>query len=379
MFAASVVFFIGSNYSLLSQYQNSFGRRNLRLTTADTVKYYTQDDIMKTSPYFQKFVPRLLVFDGTKFQAYGLAHRETQYFETMRYTYRYIDTIPLLVQALKENFPDRFMPGMPPFELLLSDADSPHSDCVNIKCPTSDFAPMILFGSTLKDDSIFPTLRSFPHPVFTHCLFHYKVNGVEKCDWPQKPRTDIPWDSLIDTVVWRGADWPFLHYHNRFRFEGPYDILQRMETPEWKNGDPKTILQDLSTNLMDKFSPRWRGAIMSARAATDAVPWIDTKFVGGVNAEIHTMLSKLGVNVTGDRMDADVMSNYKYQIDYGGGGGTTWEGTLTKLLMPGVLFHHESKLERRQCVFCCSYRFQIRRIFHFELTHDTVTLTSSRD
>lgn len=28
------------------------------------------------------------------------------------------------------------------------------------------------------------------------------------------------------------------------------------------------------------------------------------------------------------------------QLDIGGGGGTTWSGTLRKLAMPGVLFHH---------------------------------------
>ena len=36
------------------------------------------------------------------------------------------------------------------------------------------------------------------------------------------------------------------------------------------------------------------------------------------------------------------MSQYRYQIDLAGGGGTTWDGTLTKLLMPGLLFHHET-------------------------------------
>ena len=31
-----------------------------------------------------------------------------------------------------------------------------------------------------------------------------------------------------------------------------------------------------------------------------------------------------------------------WDIPFCTGGGTTWEGTLTKLLMPGVLFHHET-------------------------------------
>ena len=36
------------------------------------------------------------------------------------------------------------------------------------------------------------------------------------------------------------------------------------------------------------------------------------------------------------------MSKYKYQIDFGGAGGTSWTGTLTKLVMPGLLLHHET-------------------------------------
>ena len=41
-----------------------------------------------------------------------------------------------------------------------------------------------------------------------------------------------------------------------------------------------------------------------------------------------------------DYMDLETLATYKYQIDIGGGGGTTWSGTLEKLAMPGVLFHH---------------------------------------
>ena len=29
-------------------------------------------------------------------------------------------------------------------------------------------------------------------------------------------------------------------------------------------------------------------------------------------------------------------------LDLGGGGGTTWDGTIRKLMLPGVLFHHET-------------------------------------
>lgn len=303
---------------------------------ADNVRPYSQDSIMKTAPKFPKFVPKLLVFDGNKFQAFGLEHQGTKYFDNMKYTYRYIDTIPMLAHSLQANFPERFQPGSPPFELLFTDADSPHSDCENdgTHCRVADFAPMILFGSVPKDESIYPTLRSFPHPVFMHCLYHYKVNGVEECDWPQTPNANVPWDELTDTLIWRGADWPFLPYiTDRYTFEGPTKIMEQSQKPAWKDMTREGILEDLTGPEKYKtFPPRWRAALMSVQAETgnpENVPWIDTRFVGGMNPEIHAKLAKKGVNVTGDRMDAHEMSNYKYQVDYGGGGGTTWEGTLT--------------------------------------------------
>ena len=39
-------------------------------------------------------------------------------------------------------------------------------------------------------------------------------------------------------------------------------------------------------------------------------------------------------------MTVEDQAKYKYLIDLGGGGGTTWTGTHTKLAMPGLLFHH---------------------------------------
>ena len=34
------------------------------------------------------------------------------------------------------------------------------------------------------------------------------------------------------------------------------------------------------------------------------------------------------------------LAQYKYHINPGGGGGSTWSGTIVKLAMPGLLFHH---------------------------------------
>ena len=39
------------------------------------------------------------------------------------------------------------------------------------------------------------------------------------------------------------------------------------------------------------------------------------------------------------------LAEYKYHIDLGGGGGTTWSGTIDKLAMPGLLFHHVTPMK----------------------------------
>ena len=52
------------------------------------------------------------------------------------------------------------------------------------------------------------------------------------------------------------------------------------------------------------------------------------------------------------------MGKYKYQLDLGGGGGTTWSGVIPKLSMPGVLFHHETAMKD-------SYFDQLKPYVHY--------------
>jgi len=48
----------------------------------------------------------------------------------------------------------------------------------------------------------------------------------------------------------------------------------------------------------------------------------------------------MGLPAAGKYLSMKDLSQYKYHIDLGGGGGTTWSGTILKLAMPGLLFHH---------------------------------------
>mmetsp|Transcript_27403 Transcript_27403/g.78971 ORF Transcript_27403/g.78971 Transcript_27403/m.78971 type:complete len:229 (+) Transcript_27403:681-1367(+) len=48
---------------------------------------------------------------------------------------------------------------------------------------------------------------------------------------------------------------------------------------------------------------------------------------------------------TAEYMGADEMASYRYHIDIVTGGATSWEDTVRKLALPGLLFHHESLMK----------------------------------
>ena len=59
--------------------------------------------------------------------------------------------------------------------------------------------------------------------------------------------------------------------------------------------------------------------------------------------ELYDALQNHGIVITApERLDADELSKFRYHIDLGGAGGTTWSGLFAKLAMPGLLFHHQT-------------------------------------
>ena len=54
----------------------------------------------------------------------------------------------------------------------------------------------------------------------------------------------------------------------------------------------------------------------------------------------YVRMQELGIAAIGDYMSIAEQARFKYHIDLGGGGGTTWTGTIEKLALPGLLFHH---------------------------------------
>lgn len=305
------------------------------------IKLYSQEHISRAAPNMKHVHPRLLVFNGANFEVYNLNHNDVHYRLNDPYPRRGLKAIPLLVHALMQLNPARFEPGQPVFQLLFSDSDSISSPCVNSdsNCPVEEFSPWLLFGSAPANSSEMPTVKAFPHWFYLSCLYEYKMNNVMDCQWPETIDRTVSWDDLRPTLIWRGSDFGFIHLYNEFKFTGPKLIdLANLTT---RNETVQALLQ-----RWDYLTPRWRGVALSVEADLKGESWIDNKFVPSRigDASVHQAFMERNVLVEApSHMTSVDMGKFKYQIDYGGGGGTSWRGSITKLGMPGLLFHHETR------------------------------------
>jgi len=98
---------------------------------------------------------------------------------------------------------------------------------------------------------------------------------------------------------------------------------------------------------------RAAAAASSAADSSKPRPWIDAKFTMGhspayklYDTKFAPFLLDAGSEVaTAEYMGADEMASYRYHIDIVTGGATSWEDTVRKLALPGLLFHHESLMK----------------------------------
>jgi hypothetical protein len=95
--------------------------------------------------------------------------------------------------------------------------------------------------------------------------------------------------------------------------------------------------------------PHWKGVLLTSQAELkerlktngilghgneSSLPWINIKFFRGkVEGRIpnHLKFQEIGITTMGEYISDH--SPYKYHIDLGGGGGTTFTGTISKLAM----------------------------------------------
>lgn len=252
-----------------------------------------------------------------------------------------------MVHALKTNFPKRFKPGQPVFQMVWTTGDYLKTKCVNkdAKCEhTKKFPPIVSFSTMHRDESVLPTVKAFPNPHYITCLYHWKLLDERTCRWEAVDKSP-KWEDLTPTIIWRGSDFrQFLVVYDEYK-NSVNGWLEKTFTENKMANSTQTEIIDTLVEHWSDLSPRWRAAALTLKTQASGAPapqWIDTRFTGASNEGLHKRFKEHGLDVSGQPMDAPAMSKFKYQIDYGGGGGTTWQGTLTKLQMPGVLFHHET-------------------------------------
>ena len=112
---------------------------------------------------------------------------------------------------------------------------------------------------------------------------------------------------------------------------------------EMENGNISP--QDDAASIIEKkgsasIPPRLFAALLS-QAHPDLM---DVKYVTGDEENLQELENLHPGLATVDGMTHCELASYRYHIDLGGNGGTTWTGTIDKLAMPGLLFHHSTPM-----------------------------------
>eukprot|EP00970_Alexandrium_tamarense_P015937 scaffold5763_cov144-Alexandrium_tamarense.AAC.1 len=192
--------------------------------------------------------------------------------------------------------------------------------------------------------------------VFLRALFpqHLNKDSTELVFALSTETVSLTWEDLIPQVVWRGTDHAFLEALLSPRLRRPNfekDVAREMSDIS----DNMTVALDGMRKVYDELVPRWKGVVWTVEAESEAMnktgslPWADMKFSsvmykGAKNdTAYYEQFKNYGISAVGNKMSLEELAKYKYHIDIGGGGGTTWSGTLEKLALPGLLFHHETE------------------------------------
>ena len=255
-----------------------------------------------------------------------------------------------------------------------------------------NFAPILHFGSGFKDGTILPSLVVMPPPPRVHlrCMTEWMIKH-EVCEFllPTQLKKDgtqslgmifgtdinynpndttlniengeIGWYNLINQIVWRGSDFPYLTLLNP-QMRGPeYEIDVEPRVQEYGR-EIGGIIRSLWDSY-DILLPRWKAILITAQAenwarsknmqnamentnSDEVIPWTDMKFGismrGDINERNDMSWNNLGIPALSNVISPLDLAKYRYHIDIGGGGGTDVSGTIYKLALPGVLFHHET-------------------------------------
>lgn len=277
---------------------------------------------------------------------------------------------------MPREFGDRFTKGKDPFHFAWVTQDYPQDKCVGELngCPTLP-SKMFSFGTVPKDKWKVSGLEQAPTLPFAPCIAHaYDPKKFEMCDWfsQEKEDPDLPmcangkrldivehgedgesfdeiFDNLINKVVWRGSDWHYLEQYadigtvdaNRFTQHAglcePGVDVDKIKREVFRQGIPGD-LQGEAWNC----PPRLRAVILSALEPDK----FDCKFSANNirSPQSNCLENKLPMFDREKLYDNCDFEKFKFLLDIGGGGGTSWLSTFKFLAMPGVLFHHETAM-----------------------------------
>lgn len=317
------------------------------------------------------------------------------YSTNMRWTSgckKLVKSFKTLANSLRIINPGRFHAGAPEFALAISSGDYPgikwsdcllrqRSDCLD----EFELAPVLQFGSTFRR-ALVPTMIGMPMPQKNHlsCYHSWAVHrqvcrnylprgqyNPEGLVFPESMGT-LSWNDLVPQVVWRGTDFTYLHKMDPSLRQPDFekDLAGQINVSEKLH--ERTAATRAMRRVYHKLLPRWKGVVWTAEAEREAeatnkqirrrnrgrtqgldektvLPWANIKFTSVMSMgqrvptsdiEYYRNFQEYGIRVSGESMDLETLGQYRYHLDVGGGGGTTWSGTLEKLGLPGLLFHH---------------------------------------
>ena len=277
---------------------------------------------------------------------------------------------------MPREFGDRFTKGKDPFHFAWVTQDYPQdkSSAELNGCPTLP-SKMFSFGTVPKDKWKVSGLEQAPTLPFAPCIaYAYDPKKFEQCDWfsAEREDPDLPmcangkrldivehgengesfdeiFDNLINKVVWRGSDWHYLEQYadigtvdaNRFTQHAglcePGVDVDKIKREIFRQGIPSD-LQGEAWNC----PPRLRAVLLSALEPDK----FDCKFSANNmrSPQSNCLENKLPMFDREKLYDNCDFEKFKFLLDIGGGGGTSWLSTFKFLAMPGVLFHHETAM-----------------------------------
>lgn len=217
------------------------------------------------------------------------------------------------------------------------------NECVKAqgtKCIQEELAPILHFGSVFRRD-IFPSMLAMPMPQNNHLgCFHNWVLHRQVCEYyqprgPANPsglifpeHVGMEWDLLINSIIWRGTDFSFLHKFDPTMRHPDFDmdIEQQVDLSIEKRLAGIQALRQIYDDLV----PRWKGVAWTAEAELEVydmrmlgVPaWCNIKFSAAMSMgkkvptndlDIYRRYEEYGIPASGEGMSLEAMAEYKYR------------------------------------------------------------------